>query len=265
MPSNDPNQNPFQSMPQPSKPVATEYQQHLERPTPRTARLGFFDCFFEAKEFFGTDYWLFWALVFVGGLIGSVVPLLLIGPIYCGIGLCFLAKEKGQQPSFELMFKGFEQFMESLIPVLLYSIALIVIIPCYMGGLFGGLALISSGEEVGFILGGCLIIFGVTSLILGSTFMSYGYLFSTFLVADYKLEGMDAFNISLSGIQKNFFGLLGITIASAIIGIVGMMLCYIPFLLMLPLFMGGPFICYRKIFRDYAKSAQKPVKIDIAE
>ena len=204
-------------------------------------------------------------LVFVGGLIGSVVPLLLIGPIYCGIGLCFLAKEKGQQPSFELMFKGFEQFMESLIPVLLYSIALIVIIPCYMGGLFGGLALISSGEEVGFILGGCLIIFGVTSLILGSTFMSYGYLFSTFLVADYKLEGMDAFNISLSGIQKNFFGLLGITIASAIIGIVGMMLCYIPFLLMLPLFMGGPFICYRKIFRDYAKSAQKPVKIDIAE
>ena len=257
MSSNDPNQNPFQSMPVPSKPSASAGQYRQERPGPRKARLGFFDCFFEAKDFLGNDYWLFWGLIFVGALIAGVVPLILIGPLYCGIGLCLIAKERGQQPSFDLLFKGFEFFVNSLIPVLLYSLALLIIIPCYLGGVFGGIILISSGDGAAVALGVCLIIAGILTFVIGSTLMTYGYLFSCFLVADFKLEGMDAFNVSLSGIQKNFFGLLGVNIATAIIGIAGVMLCYIPFFLMLPLFIAGPFMCYRKIFRWHAKSPNK--------
>ena len=86
--------------------------------------------------------------------------------------------------------------------------------------------------------------------------MSYGYMFSSFLVAEYKLEGMDAFKVSLEGIRKNFFGLLGITIATMILAVSGILLCYIPFLLMIPLLTCGPFMCYRKIFRLPGKPKQ---------
>ena len=188
---------------------------------------------------------------------GGLIPLILIGPMYCGVGLCFLAHEQGHRPSFDLLFKGFDYFVNALVPVLLYSLALVIIIPCYMGGLFGGMMLIGSGEEIGIVLGICLIIAGLSVMILGSTFMTYGFMFSSFLVAEYKLEGMEAFNVSLSGIQKNFFGLFGVTIATALVAICGMMLCYIPLLLMVPLFLAAPFMCYRKIYRPELKTPPK--------
>ena len=263
MPSSDPNQNPFQSMPQPPKPAVKGPPPVYGRPQPHTARLGFFDCFFEAKTFFGTEYWLFWGLIFVAGLLSGIIPLILVGPLYCGIGLCFLAQERGQRPSFDLMFKGFDSFMESLIPVLLYGLLLLVIIPCYLVGWIGGLVLISSGDEVAIISGICLMIAGISIMLLGSVFMSYGFMFSSFLVAEYKLQGMEAFKVSLSGIQKNFFGLFAVSIATAIIATAGLMLCYIPFFLMLPLFMGSGFICYRKIFRPRTTSPKQRVKIDL--
>ena len=265
MPSNDPNQNPFQSMPQPPKPVMAVQPTRTGRPVPRKAKLGFFDCFFEAKEFLDTDYWLFLGLIFVGGFIAGVVPLILIGPIYCGIGLCFIAKEQGQLPSFDLMFKGFEYFSNSLIPVLLYSLGIIVLIPCYMGGMLGAFLSIASGEVALIFLGVFLIFATIFILAIGSSFITYGFLFSTFLVADYQLEGMDAFKVSMDGIKKNFWGLFVVTIATTIIGIGGIMLCYIPFFLMLPLFMAGPFMCYRKIFRGQLSPPRKQMKIEIPD
>ena len=52
--------NPYESLPQSQKasPGIAAGQAAFGRPSPRRARLGFFDCFFEAKEFLGKDYWL---------------------------------------------------------------------------------------------------------------------------------------------------------------------------------------------------------------
>ena len=256
----DPNQNPYAAMPQQSG-----FMQPASHgsPDPHSARLGFFDCFFEAKDFLGTDYWLFWGLTFVGMFIAGVVPIVLMGPMYCGIGLCFLAREQGYQPSFDLLFKGFDKFMNTLVPILLYTLGALIVLPCYLAGLAGGLVLISTGEPIGIVLGPCLILAGVSILVIGGTLISYGCMFSCFLVADYNLEGMDAFNVSLSGIQKNLFGLFGVMIATLIASFCAALLCYIPLILMVPIFMCGPFICYRKIFRPRAKSAKPSVKIQI--
>ena len=251
MSRNVPDFNPFESLPQPQKapPKVAVAQPVLGRPSPRRARLGFFDCFFEAKEFLGKDYWSLWGLTFVGMLIAGAVPLIVAGPIYCGLGLCFLAIERRQQPSFDLMFKGFEQFMNTLVPVLLYFLFTFLVVPFYLVGVFGGMGLCSTGEGVLVFLGICSILFGVSAMIIGSTFTGYGSMFACFLVAEYRLEGMDAFKISLKGIQMNFFGMFGVMIASLILTFCAMLLCYIPFLLMIPIFTCAPFICYRKIFR----------------
>ena len=253
----DPNFNPYQPLPQ--KP-GTMPPEVYGSPNPRAARLGFFDCFFEAKTFLGNDYWLFWGLLFVGGLIAGAVPFFLAGPMYCGFGLCFLAKERGQLPSFELMFKGFEQYIQTLIPVLLYSLGFVVVLPLYMVGVFGGMILASSGDGVGIVIGVCMYLGGLTTMILGSTFIGYGSMFSCFLVAEYKLEGMDAFKVSLVGIQKNLFGLLAVIIASMIASVCAAMLCFIPLLLMIPIIFAAPYMCYRKIFRGSSYPTQKPLK-----
>ena len=251
MSRNVPDFNPYESLPQPQKvpPKVVVAQPVLGRPSLRRARLVFFSCFFEAKEFLGKDYWSLWGLIFVGMLIASVVPLILLGPIYCGFGLCFLAVERRQQPSFDLMFKGFEQFMNTLVPVLLYFLFTFLVVPFYLVGVFGGMGLCSTGEGVLVFLGICSILFGVSVMIIGSIFIGYGAMFACFLVAEYRLEGMDAFKISLKGIQMNFFGMFGVMIVSLILTFCAMLLCYIPLLLMIPIFTCAPFICYRKIFR----------------
>ena len=260
MTSNAPNLNPYRPMPQ-ARLVDNVRQGSPRSPAPRFARLGFFDPYLEAKQFLGSDYWVFWGLVFVGMLIAGLIPLILLGPMYCGLGLCFLARERGQQPSFELMFKGFDYFLNTLIPVLLYGLSILLVIPFCVGGVFLGLFLIGSGQEVLIVLGVCSILAGVSILVLGSNFAIYGALFACFLVADYKLEGMDAFNVSLAGITKNIFGLFGTMIASVILTLCGMLLCYIPVLLMIPLVFCSNFICYRKIFRP--RPAKQPVKIEL--
>lgn len=258
MSKNVPDFNPYASAPQPQKPVPgfAAAQFMPGRPSPRRARLGFFDCFLEAKEFLGQDYWLFWGLAFVGMLIASAVPLIILGPIYCGLGYCFLAVERRQQASFDLMFKGFDEFMNTLIPVLLYSLSLMLLIPLYLASLFGGLVLFSTGDAVLIVLGISSFLFGFSLLTVSSVFVSYGSMFACFLVAEYKLEGMDAFKVSLKGIQKNFFGMFGVMIASMIVSFCAMILCYIPLLLMVPIFVCAPFICYRKIFRAPPESTK---------
>ena len=251
MSKNVPDFNPYELLPQPQNapPKVAVAQPVLGRPSLRRARLGFFDCFFEAKEFLGKDYWSLWGLTFVGMLIVNTVPLILVGPIYCGLGLCFLAVERRQQPGFDLMFKGFEQFVNTLVPALLYSLFTFLVVPFYIAGVLGGMGLCSTGEGILIVLGMCSILFGVSVMIIGLSYIGYGTMFACFLVAEYRLEGMEAFKISLKGIQMNFFGMFGVMIASLILTFCAMLLCYIPFLLMIPIFTCAPFICYRKIFR----------------
>ena len=71
------------------------------------------------------------------------------------------------------------------------------------------------------------------------------------------MEGMDAFKVSLEGIRENFFGLSGVMIASMIFSICAMMLCHIPLLLLMRIFIGTPFVCYRKIVRSPVKGSKQ--------
>ena len=191
MPNHEP-LNPFRSMPEPL-PVATAVvdrpiREPHESPKPRLAKLGFFDCFFEAKEFLGNDYWLFWGLIFVGMLVAVIFPLILLGPMYCGLGYCFLAKERGRRPSFEVLFRGFDQFSSTLLPVLLYSLISFFAVPFYFVAFSGGFALLSGIVNLNLIvvvLGICLISVAILGFSLVSTVAGYGALFSAFLVAEY--------------------------------------------------------------------------------
>ena len=88
--------------------------------------------------------------------------------------------------------------------------------------------------------------------------LSYGFLFSSFLVAEYQLEGMDAFSTSFDGLKKNFWGMLAVALAGALLSIAGALLCYIPLLLMIPMMFGGPFLCYQKIFTPVGGYAPAP-------
>ena len=110
------------------------------------------DCLFEAPKLLGDQYWLFVGICAVGMLIGSLVPMaILLGPMMCGIYLCYLCRMRGQRANFEMLFRGFDYFLESLIASLIIAgIMLAVMIPVYILFIVGFVAMaVSAGPQPG--------------------------------------------------------------------------------------------------------------------
>ena len=82
----------------------------------------------ESWEMIKDQYWLIFAITLVGMLIGGAVPVILIGPMICGIYLCLFQKVDGQEVKFDLIFKGFEYFMPSLLVSVFIVVPVIILL-----------------------------------------------------------------------------------------------------------------------------------------
>src|SRR5438477_8491616 len=78
-------------------------------------------------------YWLFLGISLVAMLLGGAVPIVLIGPMMCGLYLCLLAKMRGEPVEFEKLFKGFDYFVPGLVAAAIQTIPIfIVLVPSYV-------------------------------------------------------------------------------------------------------------------------------------
>ena len=202
----------------------------------------------------GDQYWLFVGLTFVGLLIASFVPMgILLGPMMCGIYLCFFRKMEGRLASFELLFQGFDYFVESLIVTLLViAVSLVVLLP--IGGIVIAVTIlgVAGGERLGIlgVLFGTFMFFGVflVSLIINACFtMAYP------LVVDRRMKALDAVKASFRGVMANLGGILFATVIFGVIYLLGSCLCWVPAILFTPIPLGAFAILSREIYPVDAK------------
>jgi uncharacterized membrane protein len=73
------------------------------------------ELFKETWELIKDEYWLIFAITLLGMVIASLVPFVLIGPMMCGIYMALLAKIDGGKADLQLLFKGFDRFLPSLV------------------------------------------------------------------------------------------------------------------------------------------------------
>src|SRR6478752_4659273 len=86
------------------------------------------DCFRAGWELIKADYWLFLGIALVGWLLAALVPFgILAGPMMCGIYLCLFRAQRGRAVKFEILFKGFDYFVQSLIATLIMIVPLFAI------------------------------------------------------------------------------------------------------------------------------------------
>src|SRR3954471_15709790 len=70
-------------------------------------------------------YWFFLGVTTVAMLLASLVPLgILMGPMMCGMYLVLFEHMRGRAVDFNLVFKGFDRFVESLIATLIQLAAI---------------------------------------------------------------------------------------------------------------------------------------------
>ena len=212
-------------------------------------------CLKNGWELIKDQYWLFVGRAAIAALIGGAVPLgILLGPMMCGLYLTLFKKRRGEPIEFGMLFKGFDFFGPSLIATLLHILPIIaIIVPAYI---FFYISMVVSMVAQGgndpnpaamFGIMGGFILFWMFVLVV-VIFISIGFTFSYPLIVDRKLQGFDAVKLSFKGAMANFWRLLGMSILSSLLTIVGLMLCYVGMFLVFPIVYAAVASAYEQVY-----------------
>lgn len=202
----------------------------------------------EAWQIIKSEYWLLLGITLVGLLIGSAVPLVIIGAMMCGIYLCLLNKIDGKPIRFEMLFKGFDYFLPSLLLMLIVAVpTFIVMFASYLIMVFA----IIGGAQLG---GGGLVVSGIVAalviivMVVGMVCLHVLVMFSLPLIVDKKLDAWPAIMLSAKAVRANMSGVIGLMLVGMGAMLVGYLaLCIGAYFVMPVVFMANA-LAYRKIF-----------------
>lgn len=216
------------------------------------------ECYKEAWELMKDQYWLIFAVVLVGILVASIIPVIIVGPMMIGIYLCLLDKIDGGEVNFDRLFKGFDQFLPSLMLSILITLPVFVMIiliyvPMIMMA-FAGPRMNESDLFV-FIVGVIVVelVFGIFMVCFHTLL-----LFSFPLMADRRVSVMDSIKLSARAVWKNMGGVVGLFGVGFVVAIIGYLMLCIGLYLVLPLIFMANAVAYRKIFPSLGQPRSMP-------
>jgi hypothetical protein len=211
------------------------------------------ECMKEGWELIKNEYWLFFAITLVGLLIGGAIPVVLVGPMLCGIYFCFLQKFDGRKVEFGDLFKGFDYFLPALIATLVLvgfifvASIVFIVIPSFVlfavAGATGG----KGGQMIAMV---SFIIFFLLMLIFAviAACIHALIVFTHLLIVDRQLSGWDAIRLSARAARHNLGGVVGFIALQILLSIAGMLALIIGAYLVLPIIYAGTTVMYRKVF-----------------
>jgi uncharacterized membrane protein len=218
----------------------------------RTGVIAPVECLKEGWATIKDRYWLFLGLTVVAMLVSSVVPIVLVGPMMCGLYLCLFAKRRNEPVEFGLLFKGFDYFVPGLIAAAIQVVPAVIIMiigEVFFAGFIYIVVPQDRGEAppplfwVGLVL---FVLFAViVSLVIHTLF-----LFAYPLIVDRKLSGWDAIKTSARASLKNIGGVLGLILLMVGLGILGVIACYVGVFLVMPISFAAYAAAYRRVFPD---------------
>jgi len=132
---------------------------------------------------------------------------------------------------------------------------LAIVIPAYLFFYVGMIVSMGvaaqSGDEPNpaafFGVFGMFIVFWIVMVIV-IIFISIGFTFTYPLIVDRKLSGLEAIKWSFKAALGNFWRLLGMTFLTGLLGIAGLVLCYVGIFLVFPIIYGSIAIAYERVF-----------------
>ncbi len=218
------------------------------------------DCIRRGWELVKPQYWLLLGICFIGLLIGGVGPMgILLGPMMCGIYLCYLKVLRGESIEFGMLFKGFDHFVQSLVATLiLIAVTLVIMIPGYIllfASIFGAaVAGSADGAPAGIAVFLVAMILFLVLAVVG-ILASLLFLFTYPLIVDRGLSGADAVKASARAVWANLGGIFGLTLLCGLMGMAGMCLCCVGTYFVLPVQFGALTVAYRKVFPEQGGTA----------
>ena len=210
------------------------------------------ECAKEGWELIKGDYWLLFAISLVGALIAGVSFYVLLGPMVCGIFLCYLKRIDGQKVVFDDLWLGFKYFGSSLLVTILVVVPLVIYIvaafttfylPIIMQAMGGNR--VSDRDILGSFFSAIAVdlVIAVVMVCIHSLLI-----FSYPLIVDKGLSSFDAIKLSARAAMKNMAGIAGLIGVNFILGLAGEALCGVGLYLVIPILTAANLVAYRKVF-----------------
>ncbi len=206
------------------------------------------DVYKEAWEMIKDQYWLVFGITIVGMLVGSAVPIVLIGPMMCGIYLVLFAKYAGRPIDFGQLFKGFDYFMPSLLLAVIITVpALFLIFAIYVPMFVMMMAgpRMDESEVVALIAGSIAAELIVAAIMVCIHTL---LLFAFPLIVDKKLSAMASIKTSARAVWANLGGVVGLFVVGFGVCILGYLALCVGIYLVLPVVIAANVVAYRKVF-----------------
>lgn len=208
-------------------------------------------CLQEAWEFCRGRYWPVLGVVFLGMLIGGTVPVILTGPMICGIYLVLFDAERGGEVRFDKLWKGFELLGDSIVVELFKFIPQMVVVCSSMAVVVGVAvndpALKGGGNQFPvrlFVAYGLLYVVIIGMAIV----MQVAFTFCHPLVVEHRMKGIDAVLHGMKAALANAGGLFGLIVLELLLGFLGLFACFVGGLFLLPVTTVAGLIAYRQVF-----------------
>ena len=194
------------------------------------------------------EYWLIFAITLVGMLLGSLVPLVLMGPAMCGLYMCLLDKIDGRRLVFDRLFKGFNYFLPGLIVALVIMVPIIFFFIAVYAPMiaiaFAGQTM--TEEQLWPFIGGVLLMELVVAVVM--TLLHTLIIFSFPLIVDRGLNGFEAVKLSARAVWANRGGVAGLFGVGILVAMVGYLAFCVGIYLAFPVLMMAMAVAYRKVF-----------------
>lgn len=221
----------------------TEFRTNVVRPV---------ECAKEAWQLIKPNYWLLFAILLVGAVVGAMTAYVLIGAMVCGIMLCYLRQIDGYPVQFEDLWKGIKFFWPSLpvallifIPTVIWILILFttMYLPLIMSAAMGDRL---SGDEMMSYLGGVFLVDCVVAILMVCVHTLLTFSFP--LVVDRGLRGFSPVIVSAKAVWGNLKGLCGLIGVNFVLVLAGELACFVGLYLVMPVIMATTLVAYRKIF-----------------
>jgi len=218
------------------------------------------ECAREAWDILREQYWMFFAITLVGMILQSLVPFsILTGPMFCGIFIAWFRLARGETVTLEMLFEGFDYFVESLLATLVYVGISIVAMGFTFGLSFVGMAFGSAFAQddpetwavIFFLSSSIFVLFVMT---VTTVLMTLGF-FVYPLIVDRKLRAIPAIMTSVRAVRANLGGVLGILGVTSLVMLAAVMLCIIPVFFVMPWCFATIGVAYRRVFPEIVPEA----------
>ncbi|HEV7843548.1 MAG TPA: hypothetical protein VGO69_07605 [Pyrinomonadaceae bacterium] len=210
------------------------------------------------------QYWLFLGLSLAAVFIGSAVPMgILLGPMMCGVYLALFRRQRGEPVTFNLLFKGFDFFGESVVATLIHVVPmLLVLLPTYLISFAFFFATVKPqrrGQPPDFFPFFIFFIVIFLFIMIVSIIIGVFFAFTYPLIVDRRLSGVNAVKTSIKAATANLGGVLGLMLLSTVLGFAGVLLCYVGAIFMMPISFAAWSIAYRQVFSAQDTPPAPPV------